>query len=140
MCSPATSDVSLLDSFTDSQNNHQWPVVEFLNRKTPKKLFMYKLIQILISVPKSKFINELWTQMENHEKNTEDLYSFSVTSQSSQFERIVLLTVRPDLVTESSFSGCDIVIRILKGYPKNKTENFLFLSRNTSKSFHQWLH
>lgn len=37
MCSPATFDGSLLDSFTDSQNNHQWPVAEFLNRKKPQE-------------------------------------------------------------------------------------------------------
>lgn len=51
-------------------------------------------------------------------------------------ERIVLLTVKPDLGTESSLSGYDIVIRTLKVYQKNKTENFRFLGRNTSNSFH----
>lgn len=53
-------------------------------------------------------------------------------------ERTVLLTVRLDLGTQSSLSGCDVVIRILKVYHKNKnkTENFLFLGRNISNSFH----
>lgn len=73
--------------------------------------------------------------MENHGKNTPLLFPHDFTIKQVH-EKVVLLTVRPDLGTESSPSVYDIVIRILKVYQRNKTENFQFLGRNTSNSFH----
>jgi len=42
---------------------------------------------------------------------------------------MVLLTVSIDLGRESSLSGYDIAIRILKACHKNKTENFVAVLR-----------
>lgn len=57
--------------------------------------------------------------MENHEKTTPFLCDFAI---KQVHESTVLLTVRPDPGTESSLSGYDTVIRILKVYQKNKPE------------------
>lgn len=127
-CTPSTFEISLLESFPDSKNNHtsyEWSVAGFFKQKKKRNRSCANWSRFsLVSQNKNLFI-KYGNPWKIHQRPLLLLCDFKI---KQVHERMVLLTVSPDLGTESSLSGYDIAIRILKACHKNKIENFIACS------------